>query len=117
MANEHILAPALYEKMERELSDWKEKAKQESSEDIINGFIPYELVYKEDLLSLFSLSLFSIEMGLIDLEEADYRFLLSLDKPLDWLYIQWLDFDDSHMAMLESFVKTTLAYRRNTEND
>ncbi len=112
MANEHILAAALYEKMERELSDWKEKAKQESSEDIINGFIPYELVYKGDLLSLFS-----VGMGLIDLEDADYRFLLSLDRPLDWLYIQWLDYDDSLASMLEDFVKNTLAYRRNTEND
>lgn len=105
MTNEQVLAVALHEKMERELSAWREDAAKANSEDIINGFIPYELVYKDDLLSLFSMP------GLINIKEADYRFLLNLEQPLDWLYVQWLDSDDSHMELLETFIENTMMQR------
>lgn len=111
MTNEQVLAVALHEKMERELSAWREDAAKANSEDIINGFIPYELVYKDDLLSSFSMP------GLINIKEADYRFLLNLEQPLDWLYVQWLGAEDNHISMLEEFVENTLAYRRKSVNN
>lgn len=99
------LLVSLYDKMDKELTCRKEEMIKESAEDIINGFIPYELVYKKDLLACF-------EENYVNLTEADYNFLLKLEKPLDWLYIQWLDSDDSHMGILRGFIENTLEYRR-----
>lgn len=98
------VSDALYEKMFEELATRKKEMAKESSEDIINGFIPYELVYKEDLLSCF-------EEDYMNLTDADYDFLFNLEKPLDWLYVQWLDSDDSHMELLETFIENTMMLR------
>lgn len=95
------ISEALYKKMSEELATRKKEMAKESSEDIINGFIPYELVYKEDLLSCF-------EEDYMNLKNADYDFLFSLEKPLEWLYVQWLDSDNSHMELLETFIVNTM---------
>ena len=42
---------------------------------------------------------------------TDYDFLFSLEKPLEWLYVQWLDSDDSHMELLETFIVNTMMLR------
>ena len=47
----------------------------------------------------------------MNLKEADYDFLFNLEKPLEWLYVQWLDSDDSHMELLETFIVNTMMLR------
>lgn len=103
MFDTNRLSKVLYNKLSDELAYRKKEMMKESPEDIINGFIPYELVYKEDLLSCF------IDMVLTD---DEYDFLFNLENPLDWLYVQWLESDDSHMDLLETFIRNTLIQRR-----
>jgi len=106
MADIRNLSYILYVKMDEELTTRKMEMAKEDVEDIINGFIPYEIVYKDDLLACF-------EYDCMSLGEADYNFLLSLEKPLDWLYTRWLDSDDSHMELLENFIKNALEQKEN----
>lgn len=108
MADRRNLSDILYEKMNEELATRKSEIAKKNVEDIINGFIPYEIVYKDDLLVCF-------EYDHMSLGEADYNFLLSLEKPLDWLYTRWLDSECSYMKFLENFIKNALEQKENKQ--
>ena len=102
MKKEELLM-CLVNKMMEEFESFKKKCVEQTSEDIVRGFIPYELVYKQDLLSCFD------DDSLTErLSDADVSFLYSREKPLDWLYTQWLDSDGSHMDMLRDVIMESL---------
>lgn len=84
----------LYKKMQAELeqfiADWKSK----SSADTVE--LAYELTYKEEILNSFD---FDWEGRTpIPIEQA--KTLLAMKYPLDYLYQEWIDYDDSSRDML-----------------
>ena len=91
----------LFEKMVAELSAFRDSLLKLTPAEIIGDTIPYELVYKEDLLICF-------ENDDLNLRDADIQFLLGMDAPLEWLYQSWLDTDGSHMDMIRDFIRTTV---------
>ena len=97
----------LVNKMSEEYDNFKKDCIKQTSEDIVKGFIPYELVYKSDLLSCFEDE--SLSSALTD---EDIDFLVNLDMPLDWLFTQWLESDGSHMDMLRDVILESLKKAR-----
>lgn len=91
-------------KMVNEMNEFTKSVAKMSGQQIIEKMIPYELVYKEDILMCFE-----DDELLLSCEEI--KFLLDLNQPLDWLYQEWLDFDDSHMGMLRDFITCALDRR------
>ena len=91
-------------KMVNEMNEFTKSVTKMSGQQIIAEMIPYELVYKEDILMCFE-----DDELILSYEEID--FLLGIEQPLDWLYQEWLDFDDSHMGMLRDFITCTLDKR------
>ena len=83
----------LYEKLAKEFDGYIEHLKTLPPEQIINS--SYEKVFKEDLLLCF-------EGNDLDYERA--KALLSLEKPLDELYDEWLGTDCSYMDMLRDCI-------------
>lgn len=84
----------LYKKMQAELdkfiADWKSKP----SEDTIE--LAYELTYKEEILNSFD---FDLEGRTpVPIEQA--KALLAMKYPLDYLYQEWIDYDNSPLDML-----------------
>ena len=84
----------LYKKMRAELdrfiSDWKMKQSADTVE------LAYELTYKEEIMNSFE---FDWEgRTLVPIEQA--KALLAMKYPLDYLYQEWLDYDDSPLDML-----------------
>ena len=84
----------LYKKMKAELdqfiADWKSK----SSADTVE--LAYELAYKEDILNSFDFDW--IDRTPISIEQA--KALLAMKHPLDYLYQEWIDYDNSALDML-----------------
>lgn len=91
-------------KMVNEMNDFLNSIRIKTGQQIIEEMIPYELTYKEDILMCF-------EDDELILSYEKINFLLGLERPLDWLYQEWLDFDDSHMGMLRDFITCTLDRR------
>lgn len=84
----------LYKKMQAELdkfiADWKSKPSADTVE------LAYELTYKEEILNSFD---FDWEGRTpIPIEQA--KALLAMKYPLDYLYQEWIDYDDSPRDML-----------------
>ncbi len=84
----------LYKKMQAELdqfiADWKSK----SSADTVE--LAYELTYKEEILNSFD---FDWE-GRTPVPTPQAKALLSMKYPLDYLYQEWIEYDDSPRDML-----------------
>lgn len=91
----------LMEKVTDEMNQFINSIQTKSGKEIIQEMIPYELIYKEDILMC-------LEDDELVLSYEKIDFLLRLDKPLDWLYHKWLKSDDSHMKMLRGFINSTL---------
>lgn len=83
----------LYEKLAKEYDGFIEHLKTLLPDEIINN--SYEKVFKEDILLCF-------ESNDLDYERA--KALLSLDKPLDELYDEWLGTDCTYMDMLRDCI-------------
>ena len=83
----------LYKKMQAELdrfiSDWKSKPSADTVE------LAYELTYKEEILNSFD---FELTGRTIPVEQA--KALLATKHPLDYLYQEWLKYDDSTLDIL-----------------
>jgi len=79
----------LYEKMEKEYEEYVSTVKDMSVDQIIIN--AYEITTKEDILMMF-----------FDSERPDKeaKAMLSLKKPLDYLYQRWLKTDSSQMEAL-----------------
>lgn len=84
----------LYKKMKAELdrfiSDWKSKPSADTVE------LAYELTYKEDILNSFDFDW--KDRTPIPIEQA--KALLAMKYPLDYLYQEWIDYDNSPLDML-----------------
>lgn len=91
----------LYEKMLAELASFRESLLAMTPYEILSNYNPYELIYKEDLLMCF-------EDDELHLDDKDVRFLLNMDKPLDWLYQSWCESSVSHMSILRDFIRDTV---------
>ena len=83
----------LWEKAAKEQSDYIEKLKQLSPDEIISCC--YEKVMRDDILLSFEDSYLS---------DRQIKALLKLDYPLDYCYNEWLGNDCSHMEMLRDTI-------------
>ena len=89
-----IASNELYDKMKRELDNFKSELKTKPPDEIIQS--AYELVTKEDILSVFE-----IKEGF---ELQEYKALLKTKKPLEYLYQEWLSYDGSVMDAIRDSV-------------
>ena len=91
----------LYELMLAELTSFRKSLLNMTPTDILSNYNPYELIYKEDVLMCF-------EDDELHLDDKDIRFLLKMDRPLDWLYQSWCESSVSHMSILRDFIRVTV---------
>lgn len=89
-----IASEKLYDKMKMELDNFKNELKTKPPDEIIQS--AYELVTKEDILSVFEIE--------EDFELKEYKALLKTKKPLEYLYQEWLSFDGSVMDAIRDSV-------------
>lgn len=89
-----IASDKLYQKMKHELDDLKNELRTKPPDEIIQS--AYELVTKEDILSVFEIE--------ENLELKEYKALLRTKKPLEYLYQEWLSFDGSVMDAIRDSV-------------
>lgn len=89
-----IASDKLYEKMKRELDNFKAELKTKPPDEIIRS--AYELVTKEDILSVFEIE--------ENFELQYYKALLKTKKPLEYLYQEWLGYDGSVMDAIRDSV-------------
>ena len=89
-----IASNKLYEKMKNELNELKTELKSKPPDEIIQS--AYELVTKEDILSVFEIE--------EDFDLQEYKALLKTKKPLEYLYQEWLNYDGSEMDSIRNSV-------------
>lgn len=94
MTKNEILNQKVWEKMQAELDSFIAELKTKPPSEIIES--AYELTYKEDILQSFDFEL----DGNCPLSNEQAKALLSLKHPLDYLYQEWLDYDDSVLDTL-----------------
>ena len=87
----------LYNKMSTELKNFISELKDQSPDLIIES--AYELVMKEDLLSIFEYT---------DYTEDEAKALFELSYPLDAIYQAWLKNDLTYMDLLEETIRIEL---------
>ena len=87
----------LYDKMSTELENFISELKDQSPDLIIES--AYELVMKEDLLSIFEYT---------DYTEDEAKALFELPYSLDAIYQAWLKNDLSYMSLLEDTIRWEL---------
>lgn len=107
MTKNEILNQKVWEKMQAELDRFIAELKTKSPDEIIES--AYELTYKEDILQSFDFEL----DGNCPLSNEQAKALLSLKHPLDYLYQEWLDYDDSVLDTLRQ--RNALAIKKQTE--
>ena len=107
MTKNEILNQKVWEKMQAELDRFIAELKTNSPDEIIES--AYELTYKEDILQSFDFEL----DGNCPLSNEQAKALLSLKHPLDYLYQEWLDYDDSVLDTLRQ--RNALAIKKQTE--
>ena len=94
MTKNEMLNQKVCDKMQAELDEFIAEFKTKSSSEIIE--CAYELIYKEDILQSFD---FDIQ-GNNPLTNEQAKALLSLKNPLDYLYQEWLEYDNSVLDTL-----------------
>lgn len=94
MKENEMLNIKVFEKMQRELDTFIADLKSKPSADILE--FAYELVYKEDILQSFD---FEVTNN-YPLTNEQAKALLTMKYPLDYLYQEWLDYDNSALDML-----------------
>lgn len=76
--------------LDKFIADWKSKPSADTVE------LAYELTYKEEILNSFD---FDLE-GRTPVSIKQAKALLAMKYPLDYLYQEWIDYDDSPRDML-----------------
>lgn len=76
--------------LDRFIADWKFKPSADTVE------LAYELAYKEEILNSFDFEL----TDNYPLTNEQAKALLAMKYPLDYLYQEWLDYDNSALDML-----------------
>lgn len=94
MSKNEILNIKVFEKMQKELDTFIANIKTKSSADMIE--FAYELVYKENILQSFDFKL----TDNYPLTNEQAKVLLAMKCPLDYLYQEWLDHDNSALDIL-----------------
>ncbi len=94
MMNNEILNQKVWEKMQAELDSFIAELKTKPPDELIKS--AYELIYKQDILQSFD---FDFD-GNYPLTDEQAKALLSMKNPLDYLYQEWLDYDDSVLDTL-----------------
>lgn len=94
MKENEMLNIKVFEKMQRELDTFIADLKSKPSADMLE--FAYELVYKEDILQSFDFEL----TDNFPLTNEQAKALLTLKHPLDYLYQEWLDYDNSALDIL-----------------
>lgn len=94
MNENEILNIKVFKKMQRELDTFIADIKTKPSTDMIE--FAYELVYKEDILQSFDFDI----RGNNPLTNEQAKALLAMKCPLDYLYQEWIEYDDSPRSML-----------------
>ena len=107
MTKNEILNQRVWKKMQAELDGFIAELKTKPPDEIIES--AYELTYKEDILQSFDFD-FEVNHPLTN-EQA--KALLSLKIPLDYLYQEWLDYDDSVLDTLRQ--SNELAIKKQTK--
>lgn len=107
MSKNEILNIKVFEKIQRELDTFIADLKAKPSADMIE--FAYELVYKEDILQSFD---FEVTDN-YPLTNEQAKALLSMKHPLDYLYQEWLDYDNSVLDMLRD--SNSLAFEKQIE--
>jgi len=107
-----IIRNMVYDKLEKELEDFKSKLKTKSPDEIIKS--SYELVAKEDILTVFSLD------GNFNLSQ--YQTLLKTKNPLNYLYQEWLDFDSLEINYIQECISFAIEkqsdyFKSNTKSE
>lgn len=93
-----ITSDKLYDKMKMELENFKSELRSKPPDEIIQS--AYELVTKEDILTVFEIE--------ENFELQDYKALLKTKKPLEYLYQEWLEYDGSSMDMIRDSVNLAI---------
>lgn len=96
----------LYDKMSTELENFISELKNQSPDLIIES--AYELVIKEDILSIFEYT---------DYTQNEAKALFELPYPLDAIYQAWLKNDLSYMSLLEDTIRWELEKTINAKNN
>lgn len=94
MSKNEILNIKVFKKMQRELDTFIADLKAKPSADMIE--FAYELVYKEDILQSFDFEL----NDNYPLSNEQAKALLTMKYPLDYLYQEWIEYDDSPRNMI-----------------
>ena len=94
MTKNEMLNQKVCDKMQAELDEFIAELKTKSSSEIIE--CAYELIYKEDILQSFDFDI----RGNNPLTNEQTKALLSLKNPLDYLYQEWVEYDDSVLDTL-----------------
>lgn len=93
----------MHAELDRFIADWKFKP----SSDMVE--LAYELAYKEEILNSFDFEL----TDNYPLTNKQAKALLSMKHPLDYLYQEWLDYDNSVLDMLRD--SNSLAFEKQIE--
>ena len=94
MTKNEILNQKVWQKMQAELDSFISELKTKPPDELIKS--TYELIYKQDILQSFD---FDFD-GNYPLTDEQAKALLSIKYPLDYLYQEWLDYDDSVLDTL-----------------
>ncbi len=86
----------LCEKMANELDDLIEGEKQKPSEEVVKD--AYEITYKREIFYSFDFDV----AGNIPLSYDEAKALYRKEKPLDYLYREWLEYDGSVISEVEN---------------
>ena len=108
MIDRDTLDIMLYDKMSKELADFRTSLLKMTPADILSNYNPYELIYKEDLLMCF-------EDDEIALSDDELQLLNEMKTPLDWLYQKWCESSVSHMSLLREFIVDTVFYEKSSQ--
>lgn len=94
MTKNEILNQKVWQKMQAEIDSFISELKTKPPDELIKA--AYELTYKQDILQSFD---FDFD-GNYPLTDEQAKALLSMKNPLDYLYQEWLDYDDSVLDTL-----------------
>ncbi len=98
----------LYEKMQKEFSEFIQQLKQKSIDDVLEK--SYEKTIKELLMMLFEPSISNFEFD-------EIGFLNQCDCPLEALYQGWMDNDRGIYEVLEDTISLTINYLKELQNE
>ena len=93
-----IISNEVYDKLKKELDDFKSELREKSPDEIIKS--AYELVAKEEILIVFNAD------GNFDLSQ--YKTILKTKNALDYLYNKWRDYDSLELNYFQECIRLAI---------